>query len=110
MGVEAPKHVDLLIDFTPPGARQSAWFAFRVRGRATRAVGRDAGWFFRRTRYDAIYNDATDSQRPSDYLDAERWAQRRVLELAGVPVVRQGGVTADRSKDIALDLPPMQRG
>lgn len=110
MGVEAPKHIDLLIDFTPPGARQPALFAFKVRRRATRAVGRDVGWFFRRNRYDAVYADAKDPQCPTDYLDAERWAQRRVLELAGVPVVRQGGVTADRSKEIALELPPMQRG
>jgi hypothetical protein len=110
MGVEAPQHVDLLIDFTPPGARQSAFFAFRARGRATRAVGRNVGWFFRKSRYDQIYHDAADPDRPRDFIESERWAQRKVLELAGVHVVRQGGVTADRSKEIALDLPPMQRG
>jgi hypothetical protein len=110
MGVEAPKHVDLLIDFTPPGARQGMLFAWSLRNRSTRAVGRNSGLFFRSKRYDQIYNEAADADCPRDYLDSERHAQRKVLELAGVPVVRQGGVTADRSKEIALDLPPMQRG
>ena len=109
MGVQAPKNVDLLIDFTPPGARQSQWFAYRARGRAVRAIGRDAGWFYRKKKYDQVYCDAADLDRPQDYMDSERWAQRKVLELAGVPVVRQGGVTVDRSKDIAIELPPMQK-
>ena len=107
LGVKAPDHVDLLIDFTPPGARQGNFFAWKMRGRSTRAIGRDAGWFIRKNRYDKVYNDATDSDRPRDYLESERWAQRKVLELAGVSVVRQGGVTVDRSKDIALELPPL---
>lgn len=109
MGVEAPESVDLLIDFTPPGARQGLLFPIKARARAHFAVGRAAGWY-RKARYDKIYNDAVDADRPLDYLDAERHAQRKVLELAQVHIVRQGGVTADRSKDIALDLPPLQRG
>jgi hypothetical protein len=110
MGVEAPDHVDLLIDFTPPGARQPWWFATRMRSRAEFAVGRKAGWWVRQSKYDQVFDEKVDSERPRDFLDAERWAQRGVLQLAGVPVVKQGGVTVDRSKDIALDLPPMQRG
>jgi hypothetical protein len=107
MGVPPPAHVDLLIDFTPPGARQSFRLPWKWRAMANRAVGRDAGLFVRKARYDQIYFEAADRDRPHDFLDAERWAQRKVLELAGVQVVRQGGVTPDRSKEIALELPPM---
>ena len=49
VGVEGPNHVDLVIDFTPRGARQSLCFARSLRKRAKFAVGRDSGWFYRRT-------------------------------------------------------------
>ena len=108
VGTEGPHRVDLVIDFTQAGARQSKFFAFSMKKRATYTVGRNAGWFFRRKYFDRVYDDASDREMPKDYLEQERWAQRKVLELAGVPVVMQGGVTPDRGKEIALDLPPMQ--
>lgn len=110
LGAQAPDHVDLLIDFTPPGARQPWGLAWKLRSRATLAVGRDAGIWVRKAKYDRVLNERAEKDRPQDFLDAERWAQRKVLELAGVSVAKQGGVTTDRSKEIALELPPMQRG
>ena len=108
VGTEGPNHVDLVIDFTQPGARQGFFFASSLKKRAKHTVGRNTGWFFRRKYFDRIYTDASDSAMPKDYLEMERWAQKKVLELAGVPVVMQGGLTPDRSKEIALDLPPLQ--
>jgi hypothetical protein len=109
VGVEGPNRVDLVIDLTEPGAFQSMFFAPKMRSRGSKVVGRNAGWFFRRSKYDRVYDEKADLDRPKDFLDSERWAQRKVLELAGVPVIRQGGVTQDRSKDIALELPPMRQ-
>jgi hypothetical protein len=79
-----------------------------MKARGKQVVGRTAGWFYRRKNYDRVYDQAMDPGVPSDYLSSEAWAQRKVLELAGIPVVRQGGVTLDRSKDIASSLPPLQ--
>ncbi len=112
IGVEAPSKVDLLIDFTPPHARQSWFFAYRLRKQARSAVGRNSGRFYRMRNYDRVYDEFNESIKktlPIDYLEQEAWAQRKVLELAGVPVIRQGGVGQDRGKDIALELPPMQK-
>jgi hypothetical protein len=107
LGVAAPHQVDLVIDFTEPRARQSLLFPRRMRSRGKFVVGRKAGplrsWW-----YDRIYDASGDPQVPRDWIEAERWAQRKVLELAGIPLVRQGGVTRDLSKDIALTLPPLQ--
>ena len=108
VGVSAPSKVDLVIDFTEPGARQSKWFAFSMRGTGKHVVGRVRGWFFRKWKYDRVYDSATDANVPKDYLESEAWAQKRVLELAGISVVRHGGVTMDLSKEIASTLPPMQ--
>jgi hypothetical protein len=104
IGKKAPSRVDLVIDFTQPRARQSFLFPFFMRKKARFAIGRDAGFYFRSKLYDRVYDDKNDPSKPKDYLDAENWAQKKVLELAGVPVIRQGGVTQDRSKDIALEL------
>jgi len=104
IGKKSSSRVDLVIDFTQPGARQSLLFAFKMRKKARFAIGRKAGIYFRSKLYDRVYDDKNDSTKPKDYLDGECWAQRKVLELAGVPVIRQGGVTPDRSKDIALEL------
>ena len=104
IGKKAPSKVDLLIDFTQPGARQSLLFALKMRQKARYAIGRKAGLYFRSKMYDRIYDEKNDSAKPKDYLAGETWAQRKVLELAGVPVVRQGGVTPDRSKEIALEI------
>lgn len=103
IGKKVPARVDLLIDFTQPGARQPLLFPFKMRKKARFAIGRKAGIYFRTKLYDRIYDEKNDSSKPKDYLEGESWAQRKVLELAGVPVIRQGGVTLDRSKDIALE-------
>ncbi|MBU6152859.1 MAG: hypothetical protein KGP28_01030 [Bdellovibrionales bacterium] len=108
VGVAAPTKVDLVIDFTEPGARQSKWFAPSMRRTGKFVVGRKSGWFYRKSKYDRIYDSATDANLPKDYLESEAWAQKRVLELSGVPVVRHGGVTQDLSKEIASMLPPIQ--
>lgn len=100
VGVKCTRQIDLLIDFTEPGARQPFFFAFTMRRRARYAIGRRVGWV-RKNRYTEVYDHTSDSTRPRDYLESERHAQRKVLELAGVPVIRHGGVTPDRSKDIA---------
>ena len=79
-----------------------------MRKAAKYAVGRAAGWYYRKSKYDRVYDEAKDAfhdETPKDYLAREAWVQRRVLELAGVHLVRQGGVGQDRSKDIALELP-----
>jgi hypothetical protein len=109
VGVEGPHRVDLVIDMTPPAAHQSPFFALKMRGRGKTVIGRETGSFFRRWKYDRIFNEKSETNAPVDYLERERWAQRMVLELAGVPVIRQGGVTQDRSKEIALELPPMRQ-
>ncbi len=104
IGKKIPAKVDLLIDFTQPGARQSLFFPFKMRKKARFAIGRKSGFYFRAKTYDRIYDEKNDSSKPKDYLEGEAFAQRKVLELAGVPVIRQGGVTLDRSKDIAREL------
>ena len=109
VGGEAPQKVDLAIDMTEPKAFQSIFFSIRLRSRARHVVGRNAGRFYRRKKYDRVYDQSVDHDGPKDYLDSERWAQRKVLEIAGVPVIRQGGVTQDRSKEIALELPPLRQ-
>ena len=112
MGAEPPSHVDLVIDFTPPQARQARFFAYNMKNRSRFTVGRNTGWFYRRKRYDRVFderNPKISHAAPTDYIQKETWAQRSVLELAGVPVIRQGGVVQDRGKDIALELPPLQQ-
>ena len=103
IGKKAPFKVDLLIDFTQSGARQSIFFPFKMYKKARFTIGRKAGFYFRTKFYTRIYDEKSDASQPKDYLDSESWAQKRVLELAGVPVIRQGGVRPDRSKDIALE-------
>ncbi len=100
VGVAGPEQVDLVIDFTAPGSRQMPFFASRMRSRGRHVVGRNAGWFYRASRYDRVYDDRKDASGPSDYLESEAHAQRAVLALAGVALVRHGGTTPDRSKDI----------
>jgi hypothetical protein len=104
IGQKSPTKVDMVIDFTQPGARQKFMFPFSMRKKARYAIGRKAGLYFRSKLYDRIYDEKNDPSKPKDYLEGEAWAQRKVLELAGVSVVRHGGVTPDRSKEIALEL------
>ena len=108
LGTEPPVRVDLAIDFTPPHARQSFFFARSLKSRARNTVGRNAGWFFRKKNFTRVYDaqmDVSSGNMPKDYLESERYVQHKVLELAGVTVVKQGGVGLDRSKYIAQELP-----
>jgi len=107
VGVAAPSKVDLVIDFTEPGARQGKFFAVSMRNRGKYVVGRNAGWFYRKSRYDRVY-EPTPEELGQDYLAGEIQAQKKVLLLAGVPVIRHGGVTQDLSNEIASTLPPLQ--
>ncbi len=104
VGVAGPEQVDLVIDFTAPGSRQNPFFASRMRSRGRHVVGRKSGWFYRASRYDRIYDERKDRSVPVDYLDSEAHAQRSVLALAGVALVRHGGTTPDRSKDIGTGV------
>ena len=106
IGVAGPNQVSLVIDFTEPGARQSLFFAARLRRRAEFVVGRATGRvFFGRKSYDRLYEEPKreiqNAELSFDYMDREREIQRKVLELAGISIVKQGGVTPDLSKDIA---------
>ncbi len=107
IGVYSPQSVDLLVDFTGPGQRQGWFFAKKLRKMAKFAVGRNAG-LFRKKIYDRVFDEKSKKQKiPKDYLEHERFVQKQVLALAGVPVIPAGGTTADRSKSIALELPPL---
>lgn len=105
----APSKVDLLIDFTGPGMRQGWFYALSLRGSAKYAVGRNAG-LFRKGRYDRIF-DEKDPKTPvsKDVLERERVAQKRVLELAGIPSISIADAVEDRGKEIALELPPLMK-
>ena len=104
---QIPNTVDLTIDFTGEGQMQNWFFARRMRSRSKFIVGRNKG-LFRKRLYDRIF-DEKKIKISTDMLDRERLAQKEVLALAGIAVVPVAGTTADRSKMIALDLPPLQR-
>lgn len=105
LGLARPARVDLLIDFTAPRQREGFFRARQLRRCVRFAVGRDAGWF-RKKSYDRVI-DESDLARDKDLLHRERVAQRRVLEAVGVGIVLQGDTTEDRAHDIALELPPL---
>ena len=108
MGIPAPKHVDLLVDFTGPGMRQGWFYARKLRSRAKFAVGRNAG-LFRKGSYDRIFDEKAPGFTPArDMHERERMALKKVLHLAGVASLPMGEATQDLSKKIALDLPPLQ--
>lgn len=109
MGMSAPLHLDLLIDFTGPGQRQGLFAAKKLRRMARVAVGRNAG-LFRRRIYDRVYDEkARARELPADLLERERLVQKEVLALAGVPLAIQGEALPDRADSIALDLPLLSR-
>lgn len=105
---EAPSKVDLLIDFTGPGMKQSWFAALGLRARAKHAVGRNAG-LFRKGRYDRVYDEKSGQSPSKDVLVRERLAQKKVLELAGIASIPAADATEDRALDIALDLPPLRK-
>jgi hypothetical protein len=108
IGPAAPKKVDLLIDFTGPGQRQSLLSAFFLRKKSRFAVGRNAGWF-RRGRYDRIYDEMGETGNlPEEILKKERFVQKKLLNLAGVAFVQAGDTPSDLGKTIALELPGIQ--
>lgn len=107
LGIGSFKSVDLLIDLTGPGQRQPWGYARKLRSMAKFAVGRNV-WFYRKRKYDRVFDEKSKNVKlPHDPLDRERFVQRHVLALAGVPVVPTGEATQDRAKSIALDLPPL---
>lgn len=109
VGVASPQSVDLLVDLTGPGQRQGWFYARKLRRMARFAVGRNAG-LFRKRIYDRVFDEMDPAKTlPRDMLDRELVSQREVLSLAGIAVVPSAGVTEDRSKTIALDLPPLAR-
>jgi hypothetical protein len=98
-----------LIDFTGPGQRQGLFYARKLRKMAKVAIGRNAG-FFRKSLYDRIFNEQLEGSKvPSEMLERERFVQKRLLNLAGIPVIQAGETPPDRGKTIALELPGMVR-
>ncbi len=102
IGAQVPRQVDLVIDFTPMGARQPLFLARRLMRMARFSVGRNVGRFgYRKRNFTRVYDQLLDQASgsiPKDYLESEAWEQRKVLELAGVRLVKQGGVGEDLSK------------
>jgi hypothetical protein len=111
IGASSPKSVDLLIDFTNPGARQGLFAAKKLRKLARVAVGRNAG-LFRKKLYDRVFDEKGKNASTvlgSDALERERSIQKQVLALAGVPLSQSGDPLSDDSQTIALGLPSMNR-
>ena len=109
IGLEPPRKIDLLIDFTGPGQRQGWLHARKLRRMARVAVGRNAG-LFRRRIYDRVFDEVlNNSEIPQEMLQRERFVQKKVLNLAGVAVFQTGETPPDRGKTIALELPGMSR-
>ena len=91
--------IDLLIDFTGPGHRHKWFWARSLRGKSRVCVGRTAG-FFREFIYDRVFKEA-DLDLPGDVIERERFVQREVLALAGVPLSPKGNMGKDQGKTIA---------
>ncbi len=111
VGAEAPRKVDLLIDLTGPGQRESLLAARRLRSRTRVAVGRNAGLFRKRV-YDRVVDEKADAKSktarfPSELVAREIAVQREVLSLAGIALVPYGDTPEDEGKTIALSLPPL---
>lgn len=102
VGVEAPSQVDLVIDLTPPAARQGLGFARAMKSRSRYQVGRDSGWFYRKKYYTRIYDEFSvqEESLPTDLLVRERVIQKQVLKYAGLELRTHGGVRPDMSHEI----------
>ncbi len=109
IGFASPDHVDLIIDFTGPGQRQSIFYARKLRKSARVIVGRHAG-FFRKKIYDRVFDErASTNKIPTELLAHERYVQKEVMKLAGIALSPSGDTPPDLGKIIPLDLPPMQK-
>ncbi len=109
IGLEPPRKIDLLIDFTGPGQRQSWLHARKLRRMARVAVGRNAG-LFRKRIYDRVFDEIFNhAEVPQEMLQRERFVQKKILNLAGIAVFQTGEIPPDRGKTIALELPGMSR-
>jgi hypothetical protein len=109
IGPEAPRPVDLLIDFTAPGSHQPWFYSRKLRSMSRVAIGRNAG-FFRKSIYDKIWDEkALQSELPEERMAQERVIQQNVLALAGVAIFQMGDTPQDLSQTIALGLPPIRR-
>jgi sensor histidine kinase YesM len=109
VGVSSPDHVDLLIDFTGPGQRQGLFYARKLRSVARVAVGRNAG-FFRKSIFDRLYDEKVNRAKlPLDLLTKERFVQKEVLALAGVPLAQMGDVPTDQGKTIGLEISSLRK-
>ncbi len=102
MGKKLPSNakIDLLIDFTGPGHRHKWFWARALRGRSRVCVGRTAG-FFREFIYDRVFKEEGLKGLPTTVIDKERFVQREVLALAGVPLSQNGNLGLDLQKKIA---------
>ena len=109
-GEAAPSEIDLLIDFTGPRQRHKWFLARRLRSHARVTIGRNAG-IFRQYIYDRVYDEfANKAEVPRDVLARERFVQKKLLEMAGIPISTQGELGPDLGRKIAVDLPPLKRG
>lgn len=107
IGAAAPQQIDLLIDFTGPGQRQSWFYAKTLRRMARVAIGRNAG-FFRKRIYDRAFNEKEKaSTLPSETLNRERHVQRQVLALAGIAMVQAGDALPNLEKSLPRELPAL---
>ena len=96
-GPAAPSQVDLLIDFTAPGAHQhlGMFLKFRMQGRIV--IGRNKG-IARKLLYNRVFDEKNpELDLPRDLLQSERIVQREVLALAGIPLSQHGDVLMDES-------------
>ena len=108
IGPSAPEQLDLVVDLTGPGQRQSFFYPRKLRKMARVIVGRNAG-FFRRRIYDRIFDEKKDeASLPLESLHREKWIQKKVLHLAGISLVETGDTPPDRGKSLPLELPSMQ--
>jgi hypothetical protein len=117
LGVEPPRNVDLVIDFTGPGQRQGFRFAKKIRKIARHCVGRNVGWF-RKKIYDRVFDEGRVFSEPAtgkvtaefrEPAIRELFVQRQVLALAGIAAIPAAQAGPDLGKKIALDLPPLAR-
>lgn len=109
IGEKPPSRVDLVLDFTSP-RQHGAWFLSKRMSRIGRVtVGRNAG-LFRKGDYDRIVDEkAKGAKLPKDLLDRERYVQKEVLSLAGIPLAQMGEPPPDFGQSIALKLPRLAK-